>query len=217
MKFSILTLFPAMFESLLSESILKRAQENKHIEFELYDIRDFTTDKHRRVDHPPYGGGAGMLLACQPLFDCIEAVKKKAKKSHAVVFFTPQGKRLEQIDVEKFSEKYDEYILVCGHYEGIDQRVRDSLVDYEVSIGDFVLTGGELAAAVFSDAVSRLVPGVLGKQESFERESFSEILGRKREYPQYTRPENFRGMIVPEVLLSGHHQKILDWQNNKLT
>ncbi len=212
MKFTVLTLFPEMFASFMSESILSRALDKNLIEIQFLNIRDYSKNKHKKVDDIPYGGGAGMLMACQPLFDCIEEAKNKAKKRHLVIYFTPQGKKLTQIKVERFAEKYDEIILLCGHYEGIDQRVIDTLVDLEISIGDFVLTGGEIPATLFIDAVSRLIPGILGKKESHEEESFSKKLGRKKEYPHYTRPENFRGLKVPEVLLSGDHKKIEEWR-----
>lgn len=206
-----------MFDSLLTASILGRAREEKKIEVELINIRNFSTDKHKRVDDEPYGGGAGMLMACQPLFDCIEFVKSKAKKKHCIIYLSPRGKRLKQANVETFSKKYDEIILLCGHYEGVDQRVIDALVTHEISIGDFVLTGGELPACVFVDAVARLIPNVLGKEASHQEESFSKSFGRKKEYPHYTRPAEFRGMKVPDVLLSGHHAEIEKWRRGNLS
>ena len=215
MKFHILTIFPEMFKGFLNESILKKAQGNKVINIKIHDIRKYSTDKHKKVDDTPYGGGAGMVFTPQPLFDCIEDIKKKAPKA-PVIYLSPVGKRLTQSRVEQLHKKYDELILICGHYEGIDQRVIDTLVDFELSIGDYVLSGGELAAMVVVDAVSRLVPGALGNDESHQEESFSKKLDRKREYPHYTRPPEFRGMKVPEVLLGGHHAEIEKWRKNHL-
>lgn len=215
MIFHVLTLFPEMFNGFLSESILKKAQANKSIEVKIHNIRDYSTNKHKSVDDTPYGGGAGMVFTPQPLFDCINTVKKEAPKA-PVIFMTPSGKRLTQPKVEMLNKKFDQLILLCGHYEGIDQRVIDSLVDIELSIGDYVLSGGELAAMVVIDAVMRLIPGSLGNQESHEEESFSKKLDRKREYPHYTKPSEFNGMKVPEVLLSGNHAKIEEWRRNNL-
>ncbi len=215
MKFHILTLFPEMFSGFLNESILKKAQGKGVIEIILHNIRDYSSDKHKKVDDTPYGGGAGMVMSPQPLFDCIEAVKKQAPKA-PVIYLTPKGERLTQARVEKLNKKFDQIILLCGHYEGIDQRVIDALVDQELSIGDFVLSGGELAAMVVVDALSRLVPGALGNNESHQEESFSKSLDRKKEYPHYTRPPEFRGMKVPEVLLGGHHAQIEKWRRSQL-
>lgn len=215
MKFTILTLFPEMIKTTLAESILGRAQKSDAIQVETINIRDYSKDKHKRVDDEPYGGGAGMLMACQPLFDCIEDAKKKAKRKHIVVYLSPRGKRFTQTQAERFAKKYEEVILVCGHYEGIDQRVIDALIDAEISIGDYVLTGGELPACVIVDAVARLVPDVLGKEESHIEESFSKALGRKKEYPHYTRPAEFKGLKVPEILLSGDHKKIEKWRREQ--
>ncbi len=215
MIFHVLTLFPDMFKGVLSESILTRAQENKSVEIKIHNIRDYTTNKHKKVDDSPYGGGAGMVFTPQPLFDCIEAVKNEAP-SAPVIFMTPGGKRLTQSKVEMLNKKFDQLIILCGHYEGIDQRVIDSLVDIELSSGDYVLSGGELAAMVVIDAVMRLVPGSLGNQESHEEESFSKRLDRKREYPHYTKPSEFRGMKVPDVLLSGNHAEIEKWRRGNL-
>ncbi len=214
MKFEVLTLFPEAFESFLSTSIIGRALEAGKFEVELWNIRDFSTDKHKKVDDIPYGGGAGMVMTCQPLFDCIEHVKNLKDDKAPVIFFTPSKEIFNQEIAEKISRDFDRVILLCGHYEGIDQRVRDELVDLEISIGNFVLTGGELPAQIFIDAVSRLLPDVLGKEESHQEESFSAKLDRKIEYPHYTRPENFRGKKVPEVLLSGHHAKIEEWRKD---
>jgi len=215
MKFEILTIFPEAFESFVSTSIIGRAINEGTIEVKIHDIRDFTENKHKKVDDVPFGGGAGMLMACQPLFDCIEHVKGLEKDDAPVIFFTPSKTIFTQEIAEQYAEqeKYSRIILLCGHYEGIDQRVRDHLIDREISIGNFVLTGGELPAQIFVDAVGRLIPGVLGKEESHQEESFSKKLEGKIEYPHYTRPSDFRGMKVPEVLLSGHHAKIEEWRN----
>jgi len=214
MRFDILTLFPEMFKSPFADSILKRAQDQEIININLHNIRDYSENKHHKVDDTPYGGGAGMLMTCQPLFDCIETVQKiKKTEKQKVIFLTPQGKTFTQKTAERLS-KQDRLILLCGHYEGVDERVRESLVDEEISIGNYVLTGGELPAMVLVDAISRLLTGVLGKSESFQEESFSDILNGKKEYPQYTKPFEFKGMKVPEVLISGHHKKIIEWQKN---
>lgn len=215
MIFHILTLFPEMFQGFLNESILKKAQGKGVITIELHNIRTYSKDKHKKVDDTPYGGGAGMVFTPQPLFDCIEAVKKIAPTA-PVIYLSPRGQRLTQIRAERLNKKFDQYVLICGHYEGIDQRVIDALVDFELSIGDFVLSGGELAAMVFIDVMSRLVPGTLGNLDSHEEETFSKKLGRKKEYPHYTKPEIFRNMKVPEVLLSGHHAEIEKWRRSHL-
>jgi tRNA (guanine37-N1)-methyltransferase len=214
MKFEVLTIFPEAFESFLKTSIMGRAIEEKIIQIQIHDIRTFSTDKHHKVDDVPFGGGAGMLMTCQPLFDCIEHVKELKKDNAPVIFFTPSKTVFNQQVVEEYSDqkKYSRIILLCGHYEGIDQRVRDNLIDHEISMGNFILTGGELPAQIFIDAVGRLLPGVLGKEESHQEESFSSKLEGKIEYPHYTRPSDFRGMKVPEILLSGHHAKIEEWR-----
>lgn len=216
MEFHILTLFPGMIEGPLSDSILSNAKDNGLIKIFVHDIRAYSSDKHRKVDDTPYGGGAGMVMTCQPLFDAIEDVKSKAPEGTPVIYMSPRGKRLEQKYVEDYAQ-LPGMILLCGHYEGIDQRVIDALVDEELSIGDYVLSGGEIPAAVVVDAVSRLVPGVLGNEASHQEESFSEALDRKKEYPHYTKPQNFRGMEVPEVLRSGHHQEIEKWRRDNLS
>lgn len=215
MIFHIITLFPEMFHGFLNESILKKAQGRGAVSIFLHNPRDFSADKHRKVDDTPYGGGAGMVFTPQPLFDCIEHVKKLAPKA-PVIYLSPKGPRLTQSRAEKLNKKFDQYILLCGHYEGIDQRVIDALVDSELSIGDFVLSGGELAAMVAVDVLSRLAPGVLGNDLSAEEETFSEKLGRKKEYPHYTKPAEFRGMKVPDVLLTGHHAEIEKWRRKQL-
>ncbi|WP_252230337.1 tRNA (guanosine(37)-N1)-methyltransferase TrmD [Clostridium sp. ZBS15] len=204
MKISILTLFPEMF-SIFNHSIIGRAQENNIVELELFNIRDYTLDKHKKVDDYPYGGGAGMVMAPQPIIDTI----RKAKESNngKVVFLGPRGKTFNQKMAMNLS-KEENLIFLCGHYEGIDERVYKH-IDMEVSLGDFILTGGEMAAIPVIDAILRLIPGVLGKEESFMDESFSDDL---LEYPQYTRPYEFEGEYVPEILLSGHHENIRKWR-----
>lgn len=211
MKIDLLTLFPAMFEGVLQQSILKRAVENGYLEFAFYDIRDYAKNKHRQVDDAPFGGGQGMLLMPQPAFDCLEAVLEQAKEKRRVVYMSPQGKPLITQMAKRLSE-YEELIVLCGHYEGIDQRVLDTFVEEEISLGDFILTGGEIPAMALIDAVSRFVPGVLGSAASAHEDSFSDGL---LEYPQYTRPSEFRGMRVPEILLSGDHQKIAQWRREQ--
>ena len=203
MKFSVLTLFPEMFNSLKS-SILGRAEEKKLIEIELINIRDFSKDKHKKVDDTPYGGGAGMLIRPDVVYDAYSSLKNKGK----VIYMSPQGKTLTQAKVKELAQE-KELVILCGHYEGIDQRVIDKIVDEEISIGDYVLTGGELPAMVLIDSVSRYVEGVLSS-ESIEEETFSEGL---LEYPQYTRPEIFLDKKVPEVLLTRTSQK--HWKMEK--
>lgn len=199
MKISILTLFPEIFTGFKETSIIKKAILKELVELEIVDIRSFTEDKHRRVDDYPYGGGAGLVLMCQPVIDAIRSVRNE---DSTVVLLSPQGKKFDQAMAYEYAE-FKHLILVCGHYEGFDERIRD-YVDMELSIGDYVLTGGEVAAMVVSDAVIRLVDGVI-TQESHEDDSFSDGL---LEYPQYTRPREFEGKAVPDVLLSGHHGKI---------
>ena len=207
MKFDILTLFPEMFEA-LDESIIGRAKEKSLIEINLINIRDFSKDKHKKVDDTPYGGGAGMVMMPDVVYDAYSSIKDR--ENAKVIYLSPQGKTLNQEKVKELS-KENHLILLCGHYEGIDQRVLDEIVDEEISIGDYVLTGGELPAMVLVDSVSRYVEGVL-KAESIEEESFSSNL---LEYPQYTRPEEFRGKKVPDVLISGHHENIKKWRDEK--
>ena len=206
MQFDILTLFPSMFD-ILNESILGRAQEKNLIDINVVNIRDFSKDKHNKVDDTPYGGGAGMVMRADVVYDCYNSVKTDDSK---VIYLSPQGKTLNQDKVKELS-KEKHLILLCGHYEGIDQRVIEKIVDEEISIGDYVLTGGELPAMVLVDSVSRHVEGVLNK-ESIQEESFTNDL---LEYPQYTRPEVFLGEKVPEVLLTGHHQNIEKWRKEQ--
>ena len=209
MRFDILTLFPSLVLPYFEDSILKRAVTKKKIAVNVHNIRDYSKDKHKKVDDTPYGGGSGMVMACQPLFDAIKAVKRKNKGP--VIYLSPAGKRLNQEKVEKLA-KLKGMILLCGRYEGIDQRVIDELVDEEISIGDYVMTGGELGALVIMDTVSRLIPGVLGAEESPEEESFSASLDRMLEYPHYTKPEVYKEKNVPAVLLSGDHAEIKKWR-----
>lgn len=206
MKISILTLFPNMFDGFLNESIIKRAILKKKVEIEIINFREFSTSNNNQVDDTPYGGGAGMVLMCQPIFDCIDKIKNN---DSLVVMLTPDGKKYKQSMAREFS-KCKHLILLCGHYEGFDERIK-TIVDMEVSIGDFVLTGGEIPAMAISDSVIRLIEGVISKDslisESFEDDMF--------DYPVYTKPANFRGLKVPDVLISGNHAKIEEWRHNK--
>ena len=212
MKFSIISVFPRMFDSYLSESILKRAQEKKIIKVEAIDLRSFTKDKHRKVDDRPYGGGAGMVMKLDPIYRAVKSVKPKSKEQMVkgkarVILFSTRGKKLDQNMAKRLS-RYKHLILICGRYEGVDERVADYVADEEISIGDYILSGGELPAMVLIDSVSRQIKGVLGKHESLE-----EIKGS---YPVYTRPPvftaNAKKMKVPDVLLSGDHKKIEEWR-----
>ena len=205
-----MTLFPDMVRGVLSESIIGRAQAGGLIEVECHNIRDFSENKHRKTDDTPYGGGVGMVMSCQPIYDCyagvLEKIPSEAKKR--VIYMSPRG-RLFTHSVAKELAQYDNLILLCGHYEGVDQRIIDEIADEEISIGDYVVTGGEIPACIVIDAVSRLVPGVLASSECYEGESVaSGIL----EYPQYTKPRRFHGKEVPEVLLSGNHREIELWR-----
>ena len=210
MRFTVLTLFPDTFESIFSQSILKRAIDSDLITINIVNIRDYSKFKHKQVDDVPYWWWAGMLMTCQPLFDCIEDVKNKACSNHIVIYLTPKWDLLKQESVEKFNEKYDEIILLCGHYEGIDQRIIDTLVNYEISIGDYILSSGEIAALVIIDSIVRLLPGVIKDIGSAWTDSFSDE--QLLDVPYYTRPEEFMGKKVPEILLSGNHQKIAEWR-----
>lgn len=206
MNFDVLTLFPEMFEA-LNSSIIGRAKEKELININLINIRDFSKDKHKKVDDTPYGGGAGMVMKADVVYDAYKSIKDKKAK---VIYMSPQGKKLNQQKVEELA-KEDNLIILCGHYEGIDQRVIDKIVDEEISIGDYVLTGGEIPAMVLIDAVARYNSGVIA-EESIKEESFTNGL---LEYPQYTRPEVFEGVKVPEVLLSGHHENIEKWRKEE--
>ena len=206
MRFDVLTLFPEMFEP-ISKSIIGRAVNNQLLEINLTNIRDFSNDKHKKVDDTPYGGGAGMLLMPNVVWDAWNSVKSKNAKT---IFMTPQGQKLTQKKVEELS-KEEHLIILCGHYEGIDQRVIDKIVDEEISIGDYVLTGGEIPAMVLIDSVSRYIDGVLSKDSKSEETFLNDLL----EYPQYTRPEEFLGEKVPDVLASGNHKNINKWRREK--
>ncbi len=209
MRFHILTLFPELISSVLNESIIGRAQKNGIIEINAHNIRDYTKNKHRKVDDTPYGGGKGMLMATQPIYDCFCAVKDKLPEGKIkTVYMSPRGKVFNQEKALELST-LDDLIILCGHYEGVDQRVIDEIIDEEISIGDYVLTGGELPACIVVDAVSRLIDGVLADEVCYKDESISSGL---LEYPQYTRPPVFNGKEVPEVLLSGHHGNIDKWR-----
>ena len=208
MEIDVLTLFPRIFEGPLDESILKRAQSKGLVKVRVHNLRDFTHDKHHVVDDKPYGGGPGMLMKPEPIFEAVESFRRD---DSCVVLMTPQGAPLTQSRAQKFSQE-SHLIIICGHYEGVDERVREALVDEEVSIGDYVLTNGALAAAVFVDAVVRLVPGVLGGEQSADDDSFTAGL---LEGPQYTRPPEFHGLRVPEVLLSGNHEEVARWRKEQ--
>ena len=206
MKIDILTLFPSMFDGILNESIIKRAIENKKIEINVHNIRDYSTDPHKKVDDYSFGGGYGMVLMCQPIFDAVEALRKEDSK---VILMTPQGIKYNQEKAYELSLE-THLIIICGHYEGFDERIR-SIVDMEVSIGDFVLTGGEIPSMVLVDSITRLIDGVIEK-ESHLNDSFNNNL---LDYPVYTQPADFRGLKVPDVLLSGHHANIDKWRKDE--
>ena len=211
MRIDVLTLFPPMFESLLSHSILKRAQEASLVEIALTDIRDFAADSYRKVDDKPYGGGPGMVMMPGPVFDCFEHVRKLSSEKGRVILLTPQGQKFDQKKAAELSTE-SRLVLIAGKYEGFDERIRIGLGAEQISIGDYVLNGGELAAMVIIDAVVRLLPGALGDEDSPKDDSFSDGL---LEYPQYTRPEVFRDMKVPDILLSGDHAKIAQWRKQQ--
>jgi len=230
MKVDILTLFPAMFQGPFDESIVKRAQKKKLVKIQIHNLRDWAIDKRGTIDDRPYGGGAGMILRVEPIYNALKALKKLKAKNSKVILLSPKGETFNQKKAQELS-KLDEIILICGHYEGFDERIRN-FVDEEISIGNFVLTGGEIPAMAITDAVVRLLPGVLKKEEAIAVESFSPILKKlvKKsspnyqlptasyylEYPQYTRPEDFHGLKVPKVLLSGNHQKIQEWKAQQI-
>ena len=236
MQFDIITIFPKIFESYFSESIIKRAQEKKIVKINIHNLRDYTTDRHKTVDDTPYGGGAGMVLKVEPIYFAMQKVKsqkskvKNTNKKQKIILLSAKGKKFNQKMARKFS-KLDQIVLICGRYEGVDERVAKYIADEEISIGDYVLTGGELPAMIIVDVVTRLIPGVIA-EDSLKEESFSirrervksdfKILpqGTKfkisREYPQYTRPAVFKGWRVPKVLLSGNHKKIEEWRNKHM-
>ena len=210
MTFNSMTLFPEIISAYVKESIIKNAIENKIIEVNIYNIRDYSKNKHKKVDDYPYGGGGGMLMTPQPIYDCYMDIKKNNSNTK-LLYFSPKGKTLNN-DMSYEYAKLDNISLLCGHYEGIDQRIVDMIVDEEISIGDYVLTGGELASLVFLDSVSRKIEGVLSSNENVSDESFENSL---LEYPQYTRPYDFMGVKVPDILISGNHKKINDWRKIK--
>ncbi|WP_147802340.1 tRNA (guanosine(37)-N1)-methyltransferase TrmD [Alkalicoccus halolimnae] len=211
MKINILTLFPEMFQGLFSHSILHQAQQKGIVEYNVVDFRKYSKDKHGRVDDYPYGGGGGMVLTPQPLFDAVEGLREQSQTEARVILLCPQGERYTQKKAEEFAEE-ENIILLCGHYEGYDERIREFLVTDEISIGDYVLTGGEIGAMTIADSVTRLLPGALGNETSAVTDSFSTGL---LEYPHYTRPADFRGWKVPDILLSGHHAKINAWRREQ--
>ena len=211
MNYYIMTLFPDMVVNGLNTSIIGKAMEKELLSIKAVDIRDYTLDKHRHVDDYPYGGGAGMVMQAQPVYDCYKDIERRLEKKPRVLFMTPTGKTFNQ-DMAKELANEENLVFLCGHYEGIDKRVLDKIVTDEVSLGDFVLTGGELPAMVMIDAISRLIPGVLNNDISAETETFTDNL---LEYPQYTRPEIWEGEAVPSVLLSGHHANIEKWRREQ--
>ncbi|MFS2169703.1 tRNA (guanosine(37)-N1)-methyltransferase TrmD [Priestia megaterium] len=210
MKIDVLSLFPSMFDGVFGESILKKAQEKNAVELNVVNFREYSTNKHQNVDDYPYGGGAGMVLTPQPIFDAVEKLTETAKKPR-VVLLCPQGERYTQAKAEELAAE-EHLIFICGHYEGYDERIREQLVTDEISIGDYVLTGGELGAMVVIDSVVRLLPDVLGNNHSAVQDSHSTGL---LEHPHYTRPADFRGLMVPEVLMSGNHKKIEQWRQKE--
>lgn len=210
MRFDILTLFPAMFSGPFDESIIKRGRDKQLIDIALHNIRDFATDRHQVTDDAPYGGGAGMVMKVEPLAACIESVKA-THPSSTVVMTSPQGRPFTHAVAEELSRRIG-LIIICGRYEGVDERIRQLYVEDDISLGDFVLSGGEIAAMVIVDTVTRLIPGVLGSSDSAETDSFCDGL---LEYPQYTRPAEFRGLTVPEMLLSGNHELIRKWRRRE--
>ena len=208
-KFDLITIFPESLQAYLDTSILKRAQEKGLVEIKVHNLRNWSQNKHKTVDDTPYGGGPGMVFMVEPIYHALKELKKENSK----VFLTsPKGEKLTQNKLVQFSEQETHYIIICGHYEGFDQRVHEHLVDYEFSIGDYVLSGGELPALVLVDGITRLIPGVLGNEQSLESESFTnDVL----DYPQYTKPAQFNGWDVPEVLLSGNHKNIQEWRKQQ--
>ncbi len=213
MRFDIMTLFPDLVRGVLGESIIGRAQQAGYVQVNAYNIRDYSEDKHRRVDDTPYGGGKGMLMMAPPVYNCYADIVKDAPvgERRRVIYMSPKGKVLTQTRAAELQRDYDRLIILCGHYEGIDQRVLDEIVDEEISIGDYVLTGGELPACILVDCISRLCEGVLAEAVCYEDESISCGM---LEYPQYTRPYEFHGVRVPDVLISGHHANIDKWRHS---
>ena len=218
MRFDIMTLFPQLVDTVLGESIIGRAQKSGAITVRTHNIRDYTEDKHRRVDDTPYGGGKGMLMMAPPIYNCYQAILAEQEREgfvterRRVIYLSPTGKVLNQAKAAELAENYENLILLCGHYEGVDRRIVDEIVDEEISIGDFVLTGGEIPACILTDCVARLLDGVLSDAECYEKESISSGL---LEYPQYTRPYEYHGVKVPDVLISGHHANIDRWRDEQ--
>lgn len=211
MRFDIITIFPGIFDSYFNESILKRARKNKLININVHNLRDWALDKHQTTDDTPYGGGAGMVMKVEPIYKAVESIRSVKPKSR-VILFSAKGKRYAQEDTRRLA-KYDNLILICGRYEGVDERVAEHIADEEISIGDYVLTGGEIPAMVLVDSLARLIPGVLGNEKSFQEESHKR--NGYLEYAQYTKPEKFMEWKVPEVLLSGNHREIEGWRKRK--
>ncbi len=209
-RFDIITIFPGMFASPFNESILKRAQEQGLVRIGVHDLREHTLDKHNRVDDYPFGGGAGMVMGVEPIDRAVQSVKQQSPNAHTILL-SPSGRPFDQAKAWELSRK-ESLILICGRYEGVDERVRECVVDEDLSVGDYVLSGGEIPAMVLVEAVSRLVPGVIGDETCLDEESFSQGL---LEYPQYTRPRDYKGWTVPDVLTSGDHKKIRDWQKDE--
>lgn len=211
MRFDVLTIFPSMFNAVMGDSIIGRAREKHILDMDFIDIREFSKDKHRKTDDYPYSGGGGMLMTPQPIYDAYQSVASKCEKKPLTIYMSPQGEVFNQNLARKLSQE-DHIVLLCGHYEGIDQRVLDEIVDMEISIGDFVLTGGEIPAMAVIDSVSRLIPGVLPFEDAYKNEShYNGLL----EYPQYTRPYDFMGRTIPDILISGHHANIETWKHEQ--
>ncbi len=212
MRVDIITLFPSMFQGPFEESMIKRARESGVLEINIHDLREFTHNRHRTVDDAPFGGGAGMVMKIEPILEALEFLKREVSLSSRVMFLSPQGQILTQDKAKKLAQEKN-LILLCGHYEGVDERVREHLIDEEISIGDYVLTGGEVAAMVLVEVIIRMIPGVVGKEESVKKDSFYDSF---LDYPQYTRPAEFKGWKVPQVLLKGNHQAIEKWRREKM-
>ncbi len=207
--FDIVTIFPEVISTYTNSSIIKRAQEKELVKINIHNLRNWAKDKHKSVDDKPYGGGPGMLMKIEPIFNCLKDLKKE---NSIVILTSPKGEKLTQKKLKELSQDTNaHYIILCGHYEGFDQRIHDYLVDYEYSIGDYVLSGGELPALVLVDGITRLIPGVLGNEESLVSETFNSDIP---DYPQYTKPEEFNGWKVPDILLSGNHKEIKEWREN---
>lgn len=212
MRFDVLSLFPELFNSYLQQSLLKQALDKQLLSVHLWNIRDWATDRHQSVDDTPYGGGPGMLMMCQPVYDCVEHVQQQGERPGRLLMMTPTGRRLNQSLIRELAEE-DRLLLLCGRYEGFDERIAQGLKPLEVSAGDFICNGGEVPAMLVIDCVMRLIPGVIGDESSHKYDSFAE--SGLLEYPQYTKPREFRGMTVPEVLLNGNHQAIAKWRHEQ--